>query len=167
MSGAARARPEPARRPRSAAAGQRIVVSAEGVRSPVAVSRLASVVRMALQAEAVPEAVISVALVSTARIAALNAAYLGVRGPTDVISFGLAPDPATSVAGDIYIAPGVARANARAAGRGVREELVRLVVHGVLHVLGHDHPEGDDRERSPMWRRQEELVARAVRSVLA
>jgi len=33
-------------------------------------------------------------------------------------------------------------------------------VHGVLHILGHDHPENDDRERSPMWRRQEKIVAR-------
>ena len=42
----------------------------------------------------------------------------------------------------------------------VRRELARLVVHGVLHVLGYDHPEDDDRERSPMWRRQEKIVAR-------
>jgi probable rRNA maturation factor len=40
----------------------------------------------------------------------------------------------------------------------VREELTRLIVHGVLHVLGHDHPDGDDRAESPMWRRQERLV---------
>jgi probable rRNA maturation factor len=40
----------------------------------------------------------------------------------------------------------------------VREELIRLVVHGTLHVLGYDHPDHGERERSPMWRRQERYV---------
>jgi probable rRNA maturation factor len=44
----------------------------------------------------------------------------------------------------------------------VREELLRLVVHGVLHVLGHDHPEDDARYTSPMWRRQERLLRSAL-----
>jgi probable rRNA maturation factor len=38
------------------------------------------------------------------------------------------------------------------------------VVHGVLHALGYDHPDGDARLSSPMWRRQEALVARAIRN---
>jgi probable rRNA maturation factor len=62
------------------------------------------------------------------------------------------------VVGDVYIAPGVARRNAREHRRGVREELMRLVVHGVLHVIGHEHPEDDTRYDSPMWRRQERLL---------
>ncbi|HEU4721710.1 MAG TPA: rRNA maturation RNase YbeY, partial [Gemmatimonadaceae bacterium] len=78
---------------------------------------------------------------------------------TDVISFGFAPVArARAVVGDVYIAPGMARRNAIAHGRGVREELMRLVVHGVLHVLGHDHPEDETRYESPMWRRQERLL---------
>ena len=64
------------------------------------------------------------------------------------------------VVGDVYIAPSVARVNARLSGVTVREELARLVVHGTLHVLGHDHP-AVGRERSAMWRRQEHLLARA------
>jgi probable rRNA maturation factor len=40
----------------------------------------------------------------------------------------------------------------------VREELLRLVVHGVLHVVGHDHPEDDSRYQSRMWKRQEQLL---------
>jgi len=42
----------------------------------------------------------------------------------------------------------------------VREELARLVVHGTLHVLGHDHPVDAGRGSSPMWRRQELLLTR-------
>jgi probable rRNA maturation factor len=68
------------------------------------------------------------------------------------------------VVGDIYIAPDVARRNAQAAGVSVREEIVRLIVHGVLHVAGHDHPTGVERTTSPMWRRQEALIRRLVRS---
>jgi len=74
-----------------------------------------------------------------------------------VLSFAL-PTPDGALVGDVYICPAVARANARTAGVGVREELVRLVVHGTLHVLGYDHPEGPGRTMSPMWRRQERYV---------
>ncbi len=62
--------------------------------------------------------------------------------------------------GDVYIAPEVARENAAARGVPVREELLRLVVHGTLHVLGYDHPDGPTREQSPMWKRQERIVRR-------
>jgi ssRNA-specific RNase YbeY (16S rRNA maturation enzyme) len=44
----------------------------------------------------------------------------------------------------------------------LHEELVRLVVHGTLHVLGYDHPDGPGRTRSAMWRRQERYVRRLV-----
>jgi probable rRNA maturation factor len=52
----------------------------------------------------------------------------------------------------------VAAREAAAHGVTLREELLRLVVHGTLHVLGHDHPEGAGRERSPMWRAQERYL---------
>ena len=42
------------------------------------------------------------------------------------------------------------------------EEIARLVVHGVLHTLGYDHPENEGREASDMWRRQERLLRRLV-----
>ena len=105
----------------------------------------------------------SITLVTAPRIAALTAKHLHHRGPTDVISFGFSRDGGGPLVADIYIAPAVARANARRLGVGVREELVRLVVHGVLHAMGHDHPDGDARFGSPMWRLQERLVARAMR----
>ena len=147
-------------------------VDTEGVRVPLAIRRVADVVRSVLRAERVGEAFLSVAFLSNRAIAALNARHLGRRGPTDVIAFGFAPPPAPPpaapgpplpVIGDVYIAPAVARENARRLGVGVREEIVRLVVHGTLHVLGYDHPEGAEREASPMWRRQEQLIARILR----
>jgi len=80
---------------------------------------------------------------------------------TDVIAFAFTPVRARGpLVGDIYIAPDVARAQARRLGVPVREELARLVVHGTLHVTGHDHPAGAARTRSRMWRRQEALLKR-------
>lgn len=136
-------------------------VTASGVRSPIARARLAAAARAVLRAERVRNALLSITLVDRAAIARLNRLHLGHRGPTDVISFGFARasdrDP---VIGDVYIAPEVAGENARAHGVGAREEMVRLIVHGTLHVLGHDHPDGPSRTASPMWKRQERLVHR-------
>ena len=144
----------------------RVVDVATGsVRIPVARARVARIADRVLRAEGVQDAALSIAFVSDRRIAALNWRHLGHRGPTDVISFGFAPAHRRApLEGDIYIAPAVARRNAIANGRGAREELMRLVVHGVLHVLGHDHPEGDARYESAMWHRQEALLAAALRS---
>ncbi len=93
------------------------------------------------------------------RMRALNRTHLGHDRATDVISFAL-PMPDGRLVGDIYLCRSVAASQAKAHGVPVREELVRLVVHGTLHVLGHDHPDGEDRTRSPMWRRQERYVRR-------
>lgn len=110
----------------------------------------------------------SIAFVSNRAIAALNKSHLGHRGPTDVISFGFArPADRHPVVADIYIAPEVARTNARARGVAWREEIVRLLVHGTLHGLGYDHPERDGRETSKMWKRQERLVGRLLAEVAA
>jgi probable rRNA maturation factor len=82
---------------------------------------------------------------------------MGHDWPTDVLSFAL-KTPGRELVGDIYISPWVARREARARGISPREELIRLLVHGTLHVLGRDHPEGSARTRSAMWRRQERYV---------
>lgn len=102
-------------------------------------------------------AAITVTFLGPARMRRLNREWKGHDTPTDVLSFAL-PTPDGALVGDVYICPAVARANARTAGVGVREELVRLVVHGTLHVLGYDHPDGPGRTTSPMWRRQERYV---------
>ena len=139
-------------------------VSADGVRLPVARARVAAAVRLVLERERTRHAMVSVAFVSRAAITRLNREHLGHAGATDVISFALAT-PGNGdgpVIGDIYICPDVARDNARRFGTGVREELMRLAIHGTLHVLGYDHPETEEeRLRSEMWRRQERLVASA------
>ena len=138
-------------------------VTTSGVRSPLGRAAIVEVARTALRAERVKHALLSITLVSKRAMARLNEEHLGHRGATDVISFGFrraaAGDP---VVGDIYLAPEVARDNAREAKLPTREEIARLVVHGTLHVLGYDHPDGTDREASAMWRRQERIVRRAM-----
>jgi probable rRNA maturation factor len=140
-----------------------VEVDAEGVRPALGRERAAELARFVLRAEGVRDALVSLTFVSNATIARLNRRHLGHAGATDVISFGLqSPHRVRPVAmGDVYIAPDVARRNAREHGCGVREETARLVVHGLLHVLGHDHPEGTARTASSMWRRQERLLSRA------
>jgi probable rRNA maturation factor len=100
---------------------------------------------------------ISVAFVGKSRMRRLNAKFLHHDYPTDVISFPL-PQPDGSVAGEICICRHVAARHARAHGESVRNELLRLVIHGTLHVLGWDHPDRG-RTRSEMWRRQERYLA--------
>ncbi len=103
------------------------------------------------------EADVSVTFLGRAAMQAMNRDYKHRDRPTDVIAFAL-PQPDGTLAGDVYVCRFVAAREARSRGVPVREELLRLVVHGTLHVLGHDHPESAARERSPMWRRQERYV---------
>ncbi|HEU5184163.1 MAG TPA: rRNA maturation RNase YbeY [Gemmatimonadaceae bacterium] len=138
-----------------------IHVSADGVRLPMARARVSEIAQRVLAAEGIREAMLSVTFLGTRAMAALNRKHLGHRGATDVISFAFAEsDRRGPVVGDIYIAPDVARANARRHGIAIREETARLIVHGVLHVLGYDHAEDDSRVTSAMWHRQERLLAK-------
>jgi probable rRNA maturation factor len=88
----------------------------------------------------------------------LNRKTFGRDRTTDVIAFGLPHDGVLT--GDIYVCPAVARRAARELELSEREELIRLVVHGTLHVLGYDHPASARRTASPMWQRQERYVKR-------
>jgi probable rRNA maturation factor len=129
-----------------------------GLDLPLEPARVETVLRRVLAEEDVAEAELSVAFVGDDAIARLNQEYLLHEGPTDVISFPL-HEPGRPLLGDIYIGAQQAERQARDFGVPFDVELLRLAVHGTLHVLGYDHPEGDDRDASPMYRRQEELLA--------
>ena len=117
--------------------------------------------RAVIEAEDAADLELSITLLDDAAIRELNRDWLGHDRATDVISFTLGDGDAEPL-GDVYL--GVERAIEQAAEAGVpvREELIRLVVHGTLHVLGHDHDEGAERTNGEMWRRQEELVRRIL-----
>jgi probable rRNA maturation factor len=122
---------------------------------------LGRAVRAALREDGVRTAELSVTLLADAEIADMNRQFLAHAGPTDVISFPLYDDGEDPV-GDIYIGYEQALRQAAAHDVAAAEELVRLAVHGVLHVLGHEHPDGDERVASAMWRMQERIVARVM-----
>jgi probable rRNA maturation factor len=92
----------------------------------------------------------------------LNRTYLDIDAPTDVLSFGgespgfVTAADAGDYLGDVVIS--YPRAEAQAIGHTVSAELTLLVVHGVLHLLGHDHGMPDEQET--MWRQQALVLQR-------
>jgi probable rRNA maturation factor len=83
---------------------------------------------------------VAVALVGDARVRELNRRYRRKDRPTDVLSFPAdAMPPSAAPLGDIVIATGVAKRQARAAGHSPQTELRVLALHGLLHLLGYDH----------------------------
>ena len=103
---------------------------------------------------------LSVILTNDARLHELNLNYLGVDAPTDVLSFPASetdPETGAPYIGDILISVPRAQEQANAAGHSLESEVQLLVVHGVLHLLGHDHAEAEDKAR--MWKAQAEILA--------
>ena len=93
---------------------------------------------------------VTVALVSDARMRTLNRAFRGKDYATDVLSF---PADDETFLGDIAIATGVARRQAREAGHALGTELRILALHGLLHLLGYDH----ERDQGAMRRAEQRL----------
>jgi len=136
---------------------------------------LAALARYVLDAMRIhPLAELSVVLVDTATMADLHQRWLGEPGPTDVLSFPmdeLRPPPPGSdradraeepgavpwLLGDVVLCPEVATEQARAARRPVEDELELLCTHGILHLLGYDH--ADPEERATMFGLQDRLLA--------
>ena len=136
--------------------------------------RLAGIARRVLAWERAARTRVEIVLLDAPAMRRLNRRATGRRALTDVLSFAF-PQPDASVIADVYICPTAAalwlnttRNGQRFGGKGkgergrVDEELVRLTVHGTLHVLGYNHPEGVGRTRSVMWRKQERYVRRLL-----
>ena len=98
----------------------------------------------------------SITLLGDQEMEKLNTRYLGRNVTTDVLAFSMGTDELAL--GDVYVCVDQASRQAKEHEIPLDEELVRLVVHGALHVLGHDHPEDSDRFTSPMFKLQERLV---------
>jgi probable rRNA maturation factor len=134
--------------------------------APVDVDRWVTLAREVLVAEGVRgEAELSLLFVDEAAIAELNKRFMDAKGPTDVLAFpiddpavsGRWPDAGTAgpdrdepepgdlplLLGDVVVCPAVAERQASGHAGSYDDELALLVVHGVLHVLGHDHADPD------------------------
>ena len=104
---------------------------------------------------------LTILLTTDARLQELNRDYLGIDAPTDVLSFPaseLDPETGARYIGDIIISMARARSQATAAGHPLESEVQLLVVHGVLHLLGHDHAEAH--EKASMWKAQADVIER-------
>jgi len=126
------------------------------VANPAKVPDLRSTTLRALAVEALrllerPRASLSIVLAADALLRALNRDYRDTDKPTDVLSFslaapGAAADPAVRVfLGEIYLSAETARRQARAARRPFHREIAHLTIHGILHLLGHDHAKAAER----------------------
>lgn len=107
------------------------------------------------------DADITIVLTDDSQLHELNREFLGVDAPTDVLSFPASEsDPETGAAylGDILISVPRAAQQAQAAGHPMEAEVQLLVVHGVLHLLGHDHAEAEEKTR--MWAEQAKVLER-------
>ena len=97
------------------------------------------------------DAELSVSLVDDATIADLNARYRGIDRPTDVLSFSLVEgehaERSGGLLGDVVVSLETADRQARRGRRSLDEEVLRLLVHGTLHLLGHDHELPDEARR--------------------
>lgn len=123
--------------------------------------RWIAVATATLEGEGVVEGRLDLIFVDADEMAELNEAHLGHHGPTDVLAFPLdgPEDPPPRHLGDVVICPSVAEAQAPGHCGTVEAELSLLIVHGVLHVLGHDHAEP---EETAVMRRREMLHLTAL-----
>lgn len=109
---------------------------------------------------------LTIVITDDAELHELNHRFLGIDTPTDVLSFPTDetdPDSGVPYLGDILISYPRAVAQADAGRHPIQDELRLLVVHGVLHLLGHDHAEPDERDR--MWELQGEVLKQLGSSV--
>jgi probable rRNA maturation factor len=136
--------------------GLRILVDDRQDR-PVDPGGLFDLATSVLRGEGLQEAELSISLVGRDEIEELHERYLDEPGPTDVLAFPLDERvDGVKLLGDVVICPAVAEENVRSSpgpAHAVDDELRLLLVHGILHLLGHDHEEAADRDA--MWAKQE------------
>ena len=153
-------------------------------RAPLSIAGVRRLAAAVIAAERASVSALSITFVGPARIRTLNRLHLGRDQATDVIAFGMnagmgnrelgigrragvrpqAPFPIPHspfpAVGDVYICPAIATRDAKDFGSTPKAEVRRLVIHGILHVLGYDHPDGNHRTASAMWQVQERHLAR-------
>ena len=109
--------------------------------------------------DADPDSGVSILIGDDEKIQELNKEYLDIDAPTDVLSFPAGfndPESGHIYLGDMIISFPRAQVQAEAGGHPVMEEIILLVVHGMLHLLGHDHAGEEEKER--MWQVQDAIL---------
>jgi probable rRNA maturation factor len=138
---------------------ERVILDLDG-QPPVAGSLLEQAALATLEhCQADQKVELSLVLTGDEQIQELNQQYLGIDAPTDVISFPadeMDPETEAPYLGDVVLSFSRAQVQAESAGHPVQAELQLLVVHGVLHLLGYDH--SDAQEKALMWQIQDQVL---------
>lgn len=110
-----------------------------------------------------PDSELAIVFVDNDAMSSLHQEWMGLEGPTDVMSFpmdelrpGTESAPAEGLLGDIVISPEVAAKHAADGGHSLADEIALLVTHGLLHLLGFDHHSED--EKHHMYSTQDQLL---------
>ena len=117
--------------------------------------RIEAAARQVLQMETLqPETMLSIVITTDDAMREFNLKYRGIDSPTDILSFPAQPLPdgipdEDHYLGDIIIALPYTAQRAQSEGRDLRDELILLVVHGILHLLGYDHDTAENQKK--MW----------------
>lgn len=131
---------------------------------------LAHIVEFALRHQQIPQGNIAIAITDDETVRALNREHRHVDAPTDILSFGSAPDAAQGdlalppelsaeldhYLGDLVVAYPYTQRQAEQSGRAMADELRLLLVHGTLHLLGYDH--ATSTEQAEMWLVQDDIL---------
>ncbi|MBI5873463.1 MAG: rRNA maturation RNase YbeY [Candidatus Omnitrophica bacterium] len=129
---------------------------------PISVISIKKIVKNILKEEKVKKAFLTIVLVQDAMIRRLNRKYMSKDLSTDVLSFDLV-HPFSSkmgIVGDVVVCVDTAAAVAKKIKVTFEEELMRYIVHGILHLIGYD--DSSLVEKKKMWKRQEELLKRCL-----
>ncbi len=134
----------------------------EGITSPPWIDKLKSLVLIVMEKLKIENSEVSLLLCNDAVIRELNKKYRGSDTPTDVLSFSQIEgddEPAVTqgirTLGDIVISLERVKENAEMENEDYENELKRVIIHGILHLLGYDHAEG---EESSMIKKQEKIL---------
>jgi len=132
----------------------------EPFQSQISAALLKNTAKAALLHQAVADnVVLTIVITSNEQLQQLNNQFRDVDAPTDVLSFPaqyLDPENQAPYLGDVLISGFQAESQALAAGHSIMAEIQLLVIHGILHLLGHGHAVADEKER--MWFAQAEIL---------
>ena len=109
---------------------------------------------------------ISLAFVNTREIKKLNKKFRKKNKPTDVLSFDLkeslgSAQDGKKYLGEIIICPEIVRANAKKYGVPIKKEMLKVFIHGILHLCGYDH-EGSEKKTQEMEKKQEKYLSKSL-----
>ncbi len=111
---------------------------------------------------------VNLLVVDDDEITRLNRRYFRRNRPTNVISFPMEGGPAASIPskilGDVVISAETAERQAKEVGKKPEEEILFLIIHGILHLLGYDH-EGREKEKKKMEEKERELYSLLMKAL--